>query len=261
VVSLRVRRGVLTEEIESKETQDPEGVVENTGPVVLTERDIAVMQFAHEQRYLCYNQISDTFWKGCSEDAKACKHRVAKLVTAGFLSKQYSGRKKVDVYFATAKAVEALKARSLDSGIPALKFSRDFEQYISHDLHVTNLRMLFRELGWREWTSERVLRERDHYYHRPDGVLTVRGQKIAIEFENRITKGKARYAAMFDYYDKHAGYNLLFVIILKDIREWLLDLKYDARKVWFANYEDLMEQKGKAQFENMRASFELSRLL
>ena len=66
---------------------------------------------------------------------------------------------------------------------------------------------------------------------------------------------------MFDYYDGHAGYKLLFVIIRKDIRDWLLDLKYDARKVWFANYEDLMAQKGKALFENMRATFELSRLL
>ena len=252
---------MLTEEIESKETQVPEGAVETGSPVVLTERDLAVMQFAHEQRYLAYNQISDTFWKGCSEDAKACKHRVAKLVTAGYLSKKYSGRKKVDVYFATEKAVEALKAKSLDFGIPALKFTRDFERYISHDLHVTDIRMLFRELGWREWTSERVLRERDHFYHRPDGVLAVRGQKIAIEFENRITKGKARYKEMFDYYDGHAGYKLLFVIIRKDIRDWLLDLKYDARKVWFANYEDLMAQKGKALFENMRATFELSRLL
>jgi hypothetical protein len=252
---------VLTEEIESKEIEVPEEAVEKASPVVLTDRDIAVLQFAHEQRYLCYNQISDTFWKGCSEDANACKHRVAKLVAAGFLSKKYSGRKKVDVYFSTEKAVGALKARLLDSGMRALKFSRDFERYISHDLHVTNLRMLFRELGWREWISERVLRERDHYYHRPDGVLMVRGQKIAIEFENRITKGKARYKEMFDYYDKHVGYKLLFVIVRKDIREWLLDLKYDARKVWFANYEELMEKKGKALFENVRATFELSRLL
>ena len=252
---------MLTEEIQSKETQVPEGALESASPVVLTERDIGVLQFAHEQRYLCYNQISDTFWKECSEDANACKHRVSKLVAAGFLSKKYSGRKKLDVYFSTEKAVEALKSRSLDSGMRALKFTRDFERYISHDLHVTNLRMLFRELGWREWTSERVLRERDHYYNRPDGVLTVRGQKIAIEFENRITKGKARYAELFDYYDKHAGYKLLFVIIRKDIREWLLDLKYDARRVWFANYEDLMEQKEKTLFENMRATFELSRLL
>jgi hypothetical protein len=251
----------LTEDFESKEIQVPEASVENRSPVVLTERDIAVMQFAHEQRYLCYNQISDAFWKERSEGAKACRHRVAKLLEAGYLSKKYSVRRKMDVYFATEKAVEALRARALDSGIPALKFTRDFERYISHDLNVTNLRMLFRELGWREWTSERVLRERDHLYHKPDGVLTIRGQKIAIEFENRITKGKKRYEEMFGYYDGHDGYKLLFVIVLKDIREWLLDMKYDARKVWFADYDVLMEQKGKTLFDNMRGSFELSRLL
>ena len=251
----------MTEEIESKETQGPEGVIENAGPVVLTERDIAVMQFAHEQRYLCYNQISDTFWKGCSEDAKACKHRVAKLVSAGYLSKQYSGRKKLDIYFASEKAVELLKSRSLDSGIPALRITRDFERYIAHDLHVTDLRILFRDLGWRDWTSERLLLERDHLFHRPDGVLTVRGRKIAIEFENKITTGKARYQKLFEDYDNHQGYRLIFVIILGDIRDWLLDLKYDARKVWFADYEDLMNTKGKANFANKRGEFELSRLL
>ncbi len=251
----------MTEDPESRENQASEVVVQDKGPVALTKRDVEIMQFAHEQRYLCYNQISDTFWKGCSEEANACKHRVSKLVSAGYLSKQYSGRKKLDLYFATEKAVEILKARSLDSGIPALKVTRDFERYVSHDLHVTDLRILFRSLGWHDWTSERVLRERDHLFHKPDGVLTVRGRKIAIEFENKITKGKARYQKLFEDYDNHEGYRLLFVIILGDIRDWLLDLKYDARKVWFADYEDLMNGKGKAHFENMRGEFELSRLL
>ena len=251
----------MTEDLGNRENQAPAVVLDDKAPVVLTKRDVEVLKFAHEQRYLCYNQISDTFWKGCSEDANACKHRVAKLVSVGYLSKQYSGRKKLDVYFASEKAVELLKTRSLDSGIPALRITRDFERYISHDLHVTDLRILFRDLGWHEWTSERVLRERDHLYHRPDGVLTVRGQKIAIEFENRITKNKDRYKEMFEYYDDHDGYKLLFVIVLKDIRDWLLDLRYNVRKVWFVDYEELMELKEKTLLENMRGSFELGRLL
>ena len=251
----------MTKDLENREAQAPAVEVDDKAPVVLTKRDVEVLKFAHEQRYLCYNQISDTFWKGCSEDANACKHRVAKLVSSGYLSKQYSGRKKLDIYFASEKAVELLKTRSLDSGIPALRITRDFERYISHDLHVTDLRILFRDLGWHEWTSERVLLERDHLFHRPDGVLTVRGRKIAIEFENKITKGKARYQKLFEDYDHHQGYRLIFMIILGDIRDWLLDLKYDARKVWFADYEELMNDKGKAKFENMRGEFELSRLL
>ena len=251
----------MTEDLGNKENQASEVVAQDKAPVVLTKRDVEVMKFANEQRYLCYNQISNAFWKGCSEDANACKHRVAKLVSVGYLSKQYSGRKKLDLYFATEKAVEMLKTRSLDSGIPALRITRDFERYVSHDLHVTDLRILFRDLGWHDWTSERVLLERDHLFHRPDGVLTVRGRKIAIEFENKITKGKARYQKLFEDYDHHEGYRLIFVIILGDIRDWLLDLKYDARKVWFADYEELMNGKGKTLFENTRGEFELSRLL
>ncbi len=251
----------MTEDLENREAQAPAAVVDDKTPLVLTKRDHDLLQFAHEQRYLCYNQISGTFWKGCSEETNTCKHRVSKLVSAGYLLKQYSGRKKLDIYFASEKAVDALKARSLDSGIPAFKVSRYFERYISHDLHVTNLRLLFRDLGWRDWTSERLLLERDHMFHRPDGVLTVRGMKIAIEFENKITKGKARYQKLFETYDSHDRYKLIFVIILGDIREWLLDLKYDARKLWFADYEDLMNEKGKTLFENKRGEFELSRLL
>ncbi|MFH0986396.1 MAG: hypothetical protein V1882_12850, partial [Candidatus Omnitrophota bacterium] len=98
----------MTEDLGNGEDQAPAEVVDDKAPVVLTKRDMDVLQFAHEQRYLCYNQISDTFWKGCSEDAKACKHRVAKLVSAGYLSKQYSGRKKLDIYFASEKSVEVL---------------------------------------------------------------------------------------------------------------------------------------------------------
>lgn len=251
----------MTEDPGNTDNQAQAEVVEDRSPVVLTKRDVDLMQFAHEQRYLCYNQISGTFWKGCSEETKTCKHRVAKLVSAGYLSKQYSGRKKLDIYFATGKAVETLKARSLDSGIPAFGVSRYFERYISHDLHVTDLRMLFLDLGWRDWTSERLLLERDHLFHRPDGVLTVRGRKIAIEFENKITKGKARYQNLFKSYDNNDDFRLVFMIVLGDIRDWLLDLDYDARKIWFVDYDALLREKGQVRFENKRGEFVLSRLL
>ena len=251
----------MAEDIGSKEIQAAEAPVKETSPVVLTERDIAVFHIAHEQRYLCYNQISGGFWKERSEDAKACWHRVEKLVNAGYLTKEYSGKMRMDVFFASEKAVEVLKKKSLDSGLPVMKPSRDFDRNIVHDLHVTNLRILFREMGLIQWKSERILWERDHLYHKPDGVLTIRGKKIAIEFENGITKGIKRYQALFEYYDDHEGYRLLFLIIRGDTREWLMGLDYDARKTWFVTYKDLVKQKEKALFENKRGAFELSRLL
>ena len=79
----------MTEDLESREAQAPAVVVDDKTPLVLTKRDLDLLQFAHEQRYLCYNQISGTFWKGCSEETNTCKHRVSKLVSAGYLSKHY----------------------------------------------------------------------------------------------------------------------------------------------------------------------------
>ncbi len=230
-------------------------------PLVLTDRDIAVFQLAHEQRFVCYNQISAGFWKERSEHAKACWHRVERLLNAGYLQKEYSPRKKLQVYFATEKAVAELKTRSLDAGIPAFKMRPYYDRNIGHDLNVTNIRLLFREFGLHQWTSERILWEREHLFHKPDGVLTLRGRKIAIEFENGLTKSHARYQATLDYYNDHEGYRLLFMIIKGDTRDWLVDLKYDARKIWFAGFNELMNEKEKTLFENKRARFELSRLL
>ena len=51
-----------------KEAEEP---VSDMSPVVLTDRDLALFQLAHEQRFLCYNQIMDAFWKERSPDAKA----------------------------------------------------------------------------------------------------------------------------------------------------------------------------------------------
>lgn len=150
----------MSRDFGNHKTQSAEDPAKDTSPVVLTDRDIAVFQFAHEQRYLCYNQIKNGFWKERSEDAKACWHRVEKLVGAGYLTKEYSGKMGTDVYFASETAVENLKKKSLDSGLPVIKATSYFDRNISHDLHVNNLRILFREMGLFQWTSERILWER-----------------------------------------------------------------------------------------------------
>ncbi|MDA9101158.1 hypothetical protein N9K06_00630 [Omnitrophica bacterium] len=230
-------------------------------PIVLTGRDMALLNLAHEQRFLCYSQIRAAFWKENSEDAKACWHRVERLIKEGYLRKEYTGRKKLNLYLSTEKAVRELAAKSLDQGIPPFVMKPYYERCIEHDLNVTNVRILFRELGLHQWTSERVLWEREHQYNRPDAILTLRGRKIAIEFENGLTKSKVKYREMLEFYSSHEGYRLLFMVIKGDTRDWLVELEYDARKIWLAGYKELMDQREKTIFENKRGVFELSRLL
>ena len=190
----------MSGDLENHEAQSAEDPVKDKSPVVLTERDLAVFQFIHEQRYVCYNQIKEGFWKERSPDAHACWHRVGKLVNAGYLRKEYSGKQGTDAYFASGAAVEVLKTKGMDGGLQVVEPTPYFDRNISHDLHVNNLRILFREMGLYQWTSERILFEREHAFQRPDAVLTIRGRKVALEFENGLTKGRERYRDLFGYF-------------------------------------------------------------
>jgi hypothetical protein len=257
----KIRRMSVSGDLENREAQSAEDPVKDNSPVVLTERDLAVFQFIHEQRYVCYNQIKDGFWKERSPDANACWHRVGKLVNAGYLTKEYSGKQGTDAYFASNAAVEVLKTKGMDGGLKVVEPTPCFDKNISHDLHVNNLRILFREIGLYQWTSERILIERDHSFQRPDAVLTIRGRRIALEFENGLTKGRERYRDLFGYYDRCESYRLLFVIVRGDTRDWLVELDYDARKTWFVDYKKLIKEREKVLFANKRGEFELSRLL
>lgn len=246
---------------ESPAIEDSEDVSKIIKPIELTDRDIAVFKFVHEHRYLAYGQIREAFWKDRSELAKACYRRIERLINSGYLRKDYSGRKSLNIYFATEQSVAILKERNLDSDIRLYEPTPHFDCSIDHDLKVASVRILFRQFGLDTWISERVLRERDKLFRIPDGVLIIRGKKIAIEFENHLTKSMKRYQEVLNYYSDHNTYLLLLMIIDGDTKDWLVSgMKYNAKKIWMITYQDLMNDKGEALFENKRASFELSRL-
>lgn len=238
---------------------------EDASPLVLTNRDIELFRYAHEHRYLAYSQIREAFWKENSLDAKACYKRVEKLVNAGYLEKGYSGRLCLDVYFVTQKSYEILKERGTDSKLDLYEPTESFDRHIDHDLHVTNLRILFRDLGLDDWESERVLRYGNHRSGpRPDGIIHFGGDKrAAIEFENHnLSKSKKRYQGMMNYYWSHQLYPLLFVIIKGEIKDWLVTaLDYDIKQVWMTTYKELMNEREGAIFENKAASFKLKKIL
>ena len=246
---------------ESPAIEDSEDVSKTIKPIELTDRDIAVFKLIHEHRYLAYGQIREAFWKDRSEPAKACYRRIERLINSEFLRKAYSGRKSLNIYFATEKSVAILKERNLDSDIRLYEPTPHFDRSIDHDLKVASVRILLRQFGLDTWTSERVLRERDKLYRIPDGVLSIRGKRIAIEFENHLTKSMKRYQEVLNYYSEHKTYLLLLMIIDGDTKDWLVGgMKYNAQKIWMITYQDLMNDKGEALFENKRASFKLSRL-
>ena len=248
---------IETHESEEEDETKPLDLLE------LTDRDIAVFKLAHEHRFIAYSQIREGFWKNRKVPAKTCYKRIERLLRSGFLAKVRSTRKGLDCYFVTDKSLQVLNERGLDSSLALYQPTEWFDRSIDHDLKVTNLRILFRDLGLDSWTSERVARERDHLKKVPDGILNIGGKKIAIEFENLgLTKEMVRYQAMLNYYKEHENYVLLFMIVDGNVKDWLIRvMDYDVKRVWIATYRELTKKKEDTVFENKAASFALSELL
>jgi DNA-binding PadR family transcriptional regulator len=229
-------------------------------PLVLTNRDIAVFRMIHEHRYSPYNQIQTAFWRDRSVQSNSCYGRIERLVKEGYLEKGFSKRKGLHVYFLCESGRKELRDRGLDSDLPLYHKTDDFDRYADHDLKVLSIRLLLAQLGLDQWRSERLLKERDFLNRVPDGILSVKGYKIAIEMENFLKSG-LRYEELFAYYGENTDYALLFMVMDTGLKDWLLKMNYDVKRVWFASYNDLIKLKGETLFENKSASFLLNRFL
>ncbi|MDP2646525.1 MAG: hypothetical protein Q8P24_16420 [Desulfobacterales bacterium] len=230
-------------------------------PVVLNERDIEIFRLIHEHRYAAHSHLKMAFWTDNSEEANACYRRIEKLTRAEYLRKGYSRKKNLNLYLLTEKGLDELRRRNLDAGMRLYAEGPYFDRYIDHDLKVMTVRLIFGLMGLKEWTGERSLKERGGLNRVPDGILSIHGRKIAIEFENYITKGRKRYTDLFDFYKSSPEYDLVFMILDGDTKDWLVGLEYDAQQLWFITYEDFIQKREEALLENKRASFVLNRIL
>lgn len=240
----------IEEELEEDESQ----------PLVLTKRDIGVFKMIHEHRYSPNNHIQTAFWKGCSRTSNSSYGRIERLVKMGYLERTYSARSTCLVYYLAEKGYKELQSRGLDSGLGLYEKTVDFDRFSKHDMKVLSLRILFAELGLDQWRSERLLTDKDNLARFPDGVLNVRGLKIAIELENTV-KQKSRYPEIFGYYKENTGYALVFMVMVQGLKNWMLDMNYDAKRVWFTHYNDLFKLREQTLFENRTASFHLNRII
>jgi hypothetical protein len=234
---------------------------EDEKQVVLNDRDIEIFRLIHEHRYAGHSHIKMAFFTDNSEEANSCFRRLEKLTCAEYLRKIFSRKKNLNLYLLTEKALDELLKRNLDSGMRLYTEGPQFDRYIDHDLKVTTVRVIFGLIGLKQWTSERFLKERGGLNRVPDGILTVHDRKIAVEFENYITKGRKRYTDLFDFYKNSPDYDLVFMILDGDTKEWLVGLEYDAQKLWFVTYEDFIKKRENVLLDNKRAGFILNRIL
>jgi len=227
--------------------------------IELTERDMELFRFLNEQKFMVASQIYSIFWPSSKLDAGTGRQRLNKLVDAGYIkifAVQKDAKTTLKLFMLTEKGIDELRKLKLDHRFSEL--SSVNQVTVEHTLKLVNVRAIFRELGQKEWISERLIRKQSpnrKWY--PDGALVFGKSKIAIELENSIRE-KTRYENRFKHYEEDQEYRFVFFILSWPVvKSWIFDLTAPGVKILFGMYVDLLQDKGQAKIENKISSVEL----
>jgi len=118
-----------------------------------------------------------------------------------------------------------------------------------HDEALRNLRLKFEEMGYKTWQSERCLRQRGMKEVTPDGILELGRRKIAIELEFS-GKTARQYEKRFQFYQHHPAIDaVLYFVATPKLRETLLHLSRDYRKIFVVLLKNFTEHERNAYVE------------
>ncbi len=220
---------------------------------MLTERDLTLMCWILEQRFMSESQLKRVFWKHTIDETRRVYRRLRKLRQAGYLKISDQSMFGERVYGVTWKGVRKLRACSLDEGLHEV-LGTEFSSY-KHDMVVTDIRIHFYEAGFREWISERILARRNDLRRLPDGVIYYEGKYLAIEYE-ATRKSAKRYKKIFLQYNLEKSIQkVLFVVKKKELIPKLFEMSKICRsKIHFVSQEDFF--KGQFSLEDLWVSHE-----
>ncbi len=198
----------------------------------VTDRDIEILGWILEQKFMTRKQIRRIFWKGLLEQSTEDYRRLSELRDNGYIKTSKGNVYKEALYLVTGKGATQVR----DRGLGALK-DTDYSN-CRHDLRVTDIRIMFHQAGYTNWVSERVLSKRNDLRRIPDGLIYHRGKYLAIEYESS-QKSKDRYRKIFlDYeFDNHVD-RVLYIVSTPELADKILRMTLGS-KPYFVSYEDL----------------------
>lgn len=238
-----------------------ESVQDEKIKVVLTERDLEIFRFLNEQVVMVSGQIYKLFWPESETRSGTARQRLTKLVDADFIRLQETvvKHKKLKVFLLTQIGLDELKKKKMDHGLSVIEDIGSVP--VEHCLKLTNIRAMFRSLGQHEWISERLIRNDASRNWYPDGIIKIKGYKVAIELENTF-KTKDRYVQRFKKYQFAKEFLLvIFAVCWPSVKSWLLDLDAPQDKICFVDYNDLMTKKESAVLENKTSQISLGSIV
>ncbi len=225
----------------------------------ITDRDIDLMGWILEQKFMTRKQIRRIFWKGLREKSTEDYRRLGELKKAGYLKASKRGLYKEALYLVAGKGVRQIRDFSRDRGLREVH-DADYSNY-RHDLVVTDIRIMFHELGYRHWLSERVLFKGNDLRRVPDGVVYHGSKYFAIEYESS-QKSKRRYREIFYNYelDNQIG-EVIYIVDTPELIQKLLREADACVKLHFVTMEELQKNRVKARLRGMSSECSLRELL
>jgi len=225
----------------------------------IVERDIELMGWILEQKFMTREQVRRVFWKKAFKRTVEDCRRLGELEEAGFLKRSSRCLYKHVLYTVTAEGVKQLKVHGRDRGLSGLA-DVDHSNY-RHDVVVTDLRIFFHELGYTEWLSERLLIQWPDLRRLPDGMIQHEERSFAVEYES-AQKAKDRYKKMFlDYEMDPLVHKTVYVVDYPGLLPKITGLASSYTKLFFVTLQDLERQKLGVKLQGADTEISFSRLL
>lgn len=232
--------------------------------LIVQERDIQLMDYCLDQKFLTMEQVAKKFFEP-KEGAKYPLHTAYRRV----LTLQRFGLVKLVAYEpGQKKGVQTTKLGEQElenQGMAPLPVCNINYATAEHDRRVTDVRILFEELGIvSSWKSDRYLKSQTGSRRVPDAIFRLKKEhEVALEVEI-AWKGKERYEAIFSHYRRKpfGDVKLLFYICntLEQLKKLAKITEYD-RWIYFAMYDQLMRKGAETIFVNQKDQFRLRGLL
>jgi len=210
--------------------------------IQITDRDVAMMQWMLEQKFMDAGQVRSVFWKGAKKGSKEVYRRLGELEKEGFIKRSDRDIFRVLLYVVTKEGLKVLRSMGNTRGLPVLD-DVDYSSY-RHDSDVTDLRIWFHNQGFTDWVSERVLAKHYSLRHLPDGMLHHDGKYLAIEYET-AQKSKQRYREIIYNYELEDQISEVLYIVKSDrLKEKLKERANACEKIRFVTLQELKGCQG-----------------
>jgi hypothetical protein len=212
--------------------------------VQIMPRDIEIMRWIQEQKFMTGKQIRRMFWPGISENSREDYRRLAQLQKASCLKRSKKNIYRDTPYLVRSMGMKQLKAHGHYHGWNEL-YDVDYSMF-RHDI---------------DWISERVLMGRKERRNLADGMIFCGGNYFAIEYESS-QKGKNRYKQIFLNYA--LDQEVKAVIYVLDSIAMAAGVRREAaqyKKIHFTTFQELQDLQLDAMLKEDGGSSSLKGLL